>query len=167
MSAIKFIRFLIPLCLIINVKCIAQSNGDQKKAKQYNQLKARIESRKFYFHAQSATSQQGKTIQLTSEYFIKLNQDTLQVDLPYYGRAYSASYSATDQPLQFKTTEFVYGADTTKKGGWNIAIQPKNNSGVSKINLSITSSGYCTMHVTSNTRSAISFYGTIQEYNYR
>ncbi len=158
---------LFPLFLIIHGQGMGQTSADQKKNDEYNQLKSRIESKQFYFHAQSATTQKGKTIQLTSEYFLKLNKDSLQVDLPYYGRAYSASYSSSDQALLFKTTEFKYSADSTKKGGWNILIEPKNASGVSKMNLSVTSSGYCTMHVISSTRSSISFYGTIEDYNYR
>jgi hypothetical protein len=167
MSNLKFSRLLIPLFLIIHGQGIGQSSADQKKNDEYNQLKNRIESKQFYFHAQSAMTQKGKTIQLTSEYFLKLNKDSLQADLPYYGRAYSAPYSASDQALRFKTNEFKYSADSTKKGGWNILIEPKNASGVSKINLSVTSSGYCTMNVISNTRSSISFYGTIQAYEYR
>lgn len=166
MSTLKFTRLLLPLFLIIQGQGMGQSTADQKKIDEYNQLKNRIESKKFYFHAQSATTQKGKTIQLTSEYFLKLNNDSLQADLPYYGRAYSAPYSSSDQALGFKTTEFKYSADSTKKGGWNILIEPKNVS-VSKINLSVTSSGYCTMHVISNSRSPISFYGTIQDYKYR
>ncbi len=166
MSTLKFTRLLIPLILIIQIQGMGQSNADQKKIDEYNQLKNRIESKQFYFHAQSATTQKGKTIQLTSEYFLKLNNDSLQAELPYYGRAYSAPYSSSDQALGFKTTEFKYTADSSKKGGWNILIEPKNVS-VSKINLSVTSSGYCTMHVISNSRSPISFYGTIQDYKYR
>jgi hypothetical protein len=166
MSTLKFTRLLLPLFLIIQGQGMGQSTADQKKIDEYNQLKNRIESKKFYFHAQSATTQKGKTIQLTSEYFLKLNNDSLQADLPYYGRAYSAPYSSSDQALGFKTTEFKYSADSTKKGGWNILIEPKNVS-VSKINLSVTSSGYCTMHVISNSRSPISFYGTIHDYKYR
>jgi Domain of unknown function (DUF4251) len=166
MSTLKFTRLLLPLFLIIQGQGMGQSTADQKKIDEYNQLKNKIESKKFYFHAQSATTQKGKTIQLTSEYFLKLNNDSLQADLPYYGRAYSAPYSSSDQALGFKTTEFKYSADSTKKGGWNILIEPKNVS-VSKINLSVTSSGYCTMHVISNSRSPISFYGTIHDYKYR
>jgi Domain of unknown function (DUF4251) len=166
MSTLKFTRLLFPLFLIIHGQGMGQSGADQKKNEEYDQLKSRIESKQFYFHAQSATTQKGKTIQLTNEYFLKLNNDSLQADLPYYGRAYAAPYSSSDQALGFKTTEFKYSADTTKKGGWDILIEPKNASGVSKINLSVTSGGYCTVHIISNTRSAISFYGTIQAYKY-
>jgi hypothetical protein len=167
MSTLKFTRLLVPLFLIIHGQGMGQSTADQKKIDEYNQLKNRIESKQFYFHTQSATTQKGKTIQLTSEYFLKLNNDSLQADLPYYGRAYSAPYGSTDQALLFKTTEFKYSADSTKKGGWNILIEPKNVSGISKINMSVTSTGYCTTHIISNTRSAISFYGTIEDYKYR
>jgi hypothetical protein len=87
--------------------------------------------------------------------------------LPYYGRAYTSSYPATNSPLSFRSNHFSYVADTLKKGGWNIQIQPKENSDVNKINLDVTTSGYCTVRVSSNTRDMISFYGTIAEYGKR
>jgi hypothetical protein len=159
------------LLFSLTINCLqskAQTSQDQKKKDEYAQLKTRIESKQYSFNALSATTQRGKTIRLTSDYSLKLNNDSLQVDLPYYGRAYSVQYAGTDLALQFNTTQFSYVADSSKKGGWDISInKPKNSSGVSKINLYVTAGGYCTIRITSNSRDQISFYGAITAYRNR
>ena len=165
MSPDKYFRFLLPLLTLICLQSFAQSGAEQKKQDQFAQLKSQIDSRKFRFHALSATSMKGMTRQLTSDYFVKLNKDSLSVDLPYYGRSFTTNYPPTDLSTEFKTTQFSYKSDTLKKGGWDITIVPKNQSNASKISLSITTSGYCTVRVNSNSREPISYYGTIADYD--
>jgi hypothetical protein len=151
--------------MLIFLQGISQSNAEQKKLDQYNQLRSLIDSRKFRFHALSATSMKGMTRQLTSDYFLKLNKDSLSADLPYYGRSFTTNYPPTDLSTEFKTTQFSYKSDTLKKGGWDIKIVPKNESNASNISLSITTSGYCTVRISSNSREPISYYGTITDYD--
>jgi len=146
------------LLLAMSIHGNAQSDSGQYKK---TTLKDWISSKKFSFHPMSARTLRGKTIQLTSEYFLKMNQDTLNADLPYYGRSYSAGYPGTDLAIQFGTTQFSYVGDTTKKGSWEITIIPKNESKASKIYMTISKSGYCTMNISSNSRDQISYYGTI------
>ncbi len=165
MSFYKYSRLLLPFLILICLQGFSQSGAEQKKQNQYNQLKNQIDSRKFRFHALSATSMKGMTRQLTSDYFLKLNNDSLSVELPYYGRSFTANYPPTDLSTEFKTTQFSYESDTLKKGGWDISIVPKNQSNASKISLSITTSGYSTVRVSSNSREPISYYGTITDYD--
>jgi hypothetical protein len=167
MSPFKYSRLLLPILILICLQAFSQSGAEQKKQDQFNQLKSRIDARKFRFHALSATSMKGMTRQLTSDYFLKLNKDSLSVELPYYGRSFITSYPPTDITTEFKTTQLSYQSDTLKKGGWEITIVPKNQSNASKISLSITTSGYCTVRVSSNTREPISYYGTITDYDSR
>jgi hypothetical protein len=167
MPTCKFFRILLSVLILLCLKGVAQSSSDQQKKDPYTQLKNRIESKKFRFQARSATPMRGRTINLTSEYFLQIKGDSLSVDLPYYGRAYSSSYASTNPALFFNSTQFSYAADTIKKGGWNIVIQPNDDSGVNKISLDITTSGYCTVRISSNIRDMISFYGTIVEYGMR
>ena len=167
MSPSKYSKLLLPLLMLICLQGFSQSDAEQKKQDEFNQLKSQMDARKFRFHAQSATSMKGMTRQLTSEYFLKLNKDSLSVDLPYYGRSFTTNYPPTDLTTEFKTTQFSYKSDTLKKGGWEITIVPKNQANASKINLSITTSGYCTVRVSSNSREPISYYGTITDYDSR
>jgi hypothetical protein len=105
----------------------------------------------------------GRTVQLSDGYGLKLNKDSLQVDLPYYGRAYTTDYPpSSNQGIQFNSVQFSYVADTVKKGGWDITIKPKNAK-VNTIYLSVSTSGYCTVRIGSSNRDPISYYGTIRE----
>ena len=165
MLSANYSRLLLPLFIFICLQSFSQSDAEQKKQDQYNQLKSQIDSRKFRFHALSATSMKGMTRQLTSDYFLKLNKDSLSVELPYFGRSFTTNYPPTDITTEFKTTQFSYQSDTLKKSGWDITIVPKNESNASKISLSITTSGYCTVRVSSNSREPISYYGTITDYD--
>jgi hypothetical protein len=167
MLPVKYSRLLLPLIMLICLQSFSQSVAEQKKQDQYNQLRSQIDSRKFRFHALSATSMKGMTRQLTGDYFLRLNKDSLSVDLPYYGRSFTTNYPPTDLSTEFKTIQFSYQSDTLKKGGWDITIVPKNQSNASKINLSVTASGYCTVRVSSNSREPISYYGTISDYDSR
>lgn len=161
----RYSRLLLLMFMFTFLHSYSQTEAEQKKQDQYNQLKNQINSRKFRFHALSATSMKGMTRQLTSDYFLKLDNDNLSVDLPYYGRSFTTNYPPTDLTTEFKTTQFSYQSDTLKKGGWDITIVPKNESNASKISLSITSSGYCTVRISSNSREPISYYGTITDYD--
>jgi hypothetical protein len=138
----------------------AQTSADQKK----QSLQTIINSKKFSFIAQSATSKKGTTVQLSTGYGLSLFQDSLQVDLPYFGRAYTANYpSDNDMGIRFASHNFSYLADSTKKGGWRITIKPKDVR-VMAIYLSISSSGYCSVNINSSDRDPISYYGTIGDY---
>jgi Domain of unknown function (DUF4251) len=160
-------RLLLPLLMVIGLRGIAQTSADQKKQDQYAQMKSLLNSKKYYFHALSATTMKGKTIQLTTEYGFRLNNDSLMVDLPYFGRSYTSDYPGTDLGIQFNTGQFSYQADSAKKGGWDITIIPKNQTKASKMTMYVSPSGYCTLQVTSNTRQLISFYGTIDAFRER
>jgi Domain of unknown function (DUF4251) len=167
MSPSKYSKLLLPLLMLICLQGFSQSDAEQKTQDEFNRLKSQMDARKFRFHAQSATSMKGMTRQLTSEYFLKLNKDSLSVDLPYYGRSFTTNYPPTDLTTEFKTTQFSYKSDTLKKGGWEITIVSKNQANASKISLSVTTSGYCTVRVSSNSREPISYYGTITDYGSR
>lgn len=163
MMAYKHVVILFSLLTLAGLKGMGQPDADQKKQEQAAQLKSWIESKKFSFHAISATSMKGRTRQLTGEYFLKIDNDNLQVFLPYYGRSYTTSYPPTDLSVEFNTTDFIYEYAAAKKSGWDIDIKPKNQTSASRINLSVTSSGYCTVRVQSNSREPISYYGTISQ----
>jgi Domain of unknown function (DUF4251) len=157
----------LPLLMLFCLNGFSQSGAEQKKQDQFNQLKSQMDAMKFRFHALSATSMKGLTRQLTSDYFLKINKDSLSVELPYYGQSFTTNYPPTDLTTEFNTTQFSYKSDSLKKGGWEITIVPKNQANASKISLSITTSGYCTVRVNSNSREPISYYGTITDYDSR
>lgn len=146
------------LSLIISFTVVAgysQSNdaGENKRI---------VESKNYIFKAQSAIPSTGKTWQLTSDYDLTVNGDSIVAYLPYFGRAYSAPIDPADGGIKFTSTNATYRV-ATKKDRWEISIKPKDVRDVQQMNLDITSSGYATLRVISTNRQPISFYGYVVE----
>jgi hypothetical protein len=156
MAPFKSSFFILPLLIGLSSPIHSQSVSDKA-----SQTKNLIESKKYIFEATSARSSSGRNVQLTPGYSIKLINDSLSVDLPYYGRAYTSSYPGSDLSIVFNTTQFGYVTDSTKKQGWEITISPKNQSKADKIYLSVSSDGYCSVRVSCSSRQPISYYGNI------
>jgi hypothetical protein len=136
---------------------------EQKLAAEAAATKKLIESKHYKFVPQTMIPQSGRTRPITTPYDLRLMQDTLSADLPYFGRAYTSDYGSTDNSINFKTTSFDYNQQDAKKGGWHITITPKNIRNVSKFSLDISTSGFTNLVVSSNTRQQISYNGYIQE----
>ena len=124
-------------------------------------IKNIVENRQFVFHAQTALPSTGGSRQLTSAYDLKVSKDSLVSSLPYFGRAYSATYGATDGGLNFTSTKFDYKTSARKKGGWEISIKPKDVTDFREFFLTISENGYGTLRALTNNRQPISFNGYI------
>jgi len=160
----KIYRLLLPFLMVICLHVSAQTNSNQAKQSSYQKLKHGIDAKQFHFLATSATTAKGRTTQLNPGYFIFLTGDSLTVALPFFGTDNQSSHygaSKEDAGINFRTNKFSYKADSTKKGGWDITIQPEGQKSASKIFLSITSSGSCRTSINSSGRSRITFYGNV------
>ncbi|SDN10586.1 protein of unknown function [Daejeonella rubra] len=152
-------RFIILTVLTLFVISVTAQTRDQKKK---SEIKRLIESRNFVFSPQSVTPLSGSTFQLTSEYFLEVNKDSLDSHLPYFGVAFNARFGSTDSPLTFTSTDFDYSIKESKKGGFEITISINKPDDPDLILLSVSSGGYATLRVNSMNRQSISFYGEIE-----
>jgi len=135
--------------------------GQKNKLEKQEHIKKLIESRVFVFSPQSASPSSGATVQLTTEFFLKFNQDTLDSNLPYYGAENQPSFRIDDSPLEFTSTDFEYEMKTGKNGGYDIVIKLNDPTDPDQITLSVSPSGYANVRIISHTRQPISFYGDI------
>jgi hypothetical protein len=149
--------FLLSLLALTGLSALGQKNKLEKQ----EQIKKLLESRVFVFNPQSATPSSGGMIQLTSEFFVKIRQDTLESNLPYYGVNNQPGFGIAERPLEFTSYDFDYEMKTMKNGSYDITIRLNDPSDPDLLNFSISTSGYATLRVTSNMRQPISFYGDI------
>lgn len=98
-----------------------------------------------------------------TQYQLKVTKDSLQADLPYYGRAYTASMNPNDSGIKFKSKKFAYDTAKKKKSGWTINIKPQDTREVQSMVLSVSENGYASLSVNSNNRQTITFNGYISE----
>jgi hypothetical protein len=104
----------------------------------------------------------GRVRQLTPDYDLKITKSSIVSYLPYFGRAYSAPLDPTQGGIQFTSKDFEYTATPRNKGGWDVLIKPKDYRDVQQMTLTISSTGYATLQVTSINRQPISFNGYIR-----
>jgi len=140
----------------------AQDTNADKKAEEAAQVKAMVESQRYVFKPQSANPMRGRTVQLTSEYTVKVSKDTIVSDLPYFGRSYTAPIDPSKGGIQFNSTKFDYKLEEVKKG-WQVTIKPGDVSDVQQFFLTIFTNGSATLQVTSTNRTPISFNGSVSE----
>jgi hypothetical protein len=122
-----------------------------------------INTQDYRFVAQSALPMGRPTRQLTGDYDLVVTKDTVIADLPYFGRAYSAPIGSDAGGIIFTSTKFDYAVTPTKKGGWDIAIKPKDARDVTQLYLHVSSKGYADLRVTSINRQSISFNGEVRK----
>lgn len=121
-----------------------------------------IEKKEFVFKAQTVIPLTGRSRQLTSDYDVKFMGDSIIAYLPYFGRAYSAGYGEGGG-VDFTSTKFDYNTTPRKKGGWDVAIKPRDAKNIQSLNFTISENGSASLQVTSNNRQSISYVGYIVE----
>ena len=150
------------ICLLILFVLLSQLLQAQTRAeKKQAEIKKLIESKSYVFIADSANPLSGSAIRLTSIYYLKINKDSLDSHLPYFGVAFKAPMGANESPLSFISNDFNYSMKESKKGTFQVKIRINKPEDPDLMMLSISSSGYASLSVNSLNRQSISFYGEI------
>jgi hypothetical protein len=156
-------RTLLALIMVITTAFMgqAQNTRKDKNAAKEAEMKKILESKNFTFTAQSVSPMRGGTINLTSEYDVRVVQDSVISYLPYFGRAFVAPMNPNEDGMKFTSTKFSY-VSTPKKFGYQIVIKPTDTKDVRQMTLTISTSGYGTLNVSNTNRDPISFYGYVE-----
>jgi len=104
----------------------------------------------------------GRSRTLTSEYDVKINNDSLVSYLPYFGRAYQAPMDPSQGGIQFTSTSFSYEVNANGKNGWDVIIKPKDYQDVQQLSFTIFDNGSATLNVVSTQKDPISFNGNVE-----
>jgi hypothetical protein len=153
---------ILALLVLGSLAAHAQDTKKDKDAEKIAATKNLVDSQNYVFIAQSASPMSGRVRQLTPDYDLKITKSSIVSYLPYFGRAYTAPLDPTQGGIQFTSKDFEYTATPRDKGGWDVMIKPKDYRDVQQMSLSISSTGYATLQVTSTSRQPISFNGYIR-----
>ena len=134
-----------------------------KKAALIEKTKVLIESEAWQFDALQMLPSQGESKALTTSYSVVIKDKEVDSYLPYFGRAYSASYGSTESPMIFKSEITDYKIEEWKKGGWIIKFIAKNKNDLLNFTFTIAETGSTTLSVNSTNRQNISYHGDIVE----
>jgi len=158
-----FSKIMVLLFVFTQITVHSQENNPkaQKKAEKQKQLETLLESREFVFTAETASPQGMTTVTLTSSNnSLKVHPKTMECQLPYFGRAYSGMPYGGDYGIQFNAEPTDYKL-TKQKKNYEILATVKANNDTYKLTLNVGLDGYATLHVYTNKKSSISYYGTI------
>ncbi|HKK81387.1 MAG TPA: DUF4251 domain-containing protein [Prolixibacteraceae bacterium] len=163
----KRINYFVIASLFLAISFSAYAQQEQKTRKEIRlekkekisaQVDSMITDKHYVFSARSAHPMSMPMVNLTSEYDVKVKGDSVFVHLPYYGRAYQADYMRTDGGIKL---EALYEEYSAKKddNGYDIRFKTEGDSDTYTFNLSVSKSGYATLHVSSYNRQSITFNG--------
>ncbi len=132
-----------------------------KKDEQFKEMTSLIESGRYLFTVQSVQPTGSRTIRTTSLYTLEANDSTYKAYLPYFGRAYQASYGG-DGGIEFDASPENLKLSLKEKKRMikvEFDVQAKNDK--YSCFLSVGSSGYGTLSINSQNRQPISYSGIV------
>lgn len=153
---------VVALALIIS-GCKASSSTSEKKDARYEQMTALIEGGEFEYRVQSANPMGGRTVQITSSYTLEAKEGIYKAYLPYFGRAFSASYGGSGgvefegEPTDLKITK------DDKKRTITISFSIKDKDESYECKLVTGGGGNGNLTIASTKRQTISYQGMVSE----
>ena len=139
----------------------ASAQKANKKDEQFKEMVSLMEGGSYVFSVQSVQPTGARTIHTTSDYSLEAKDGIFKAYLPYFGRAYQASYGGNGG------IEFEAQADqlemslNEKKRMIKIEFEVRTSEEKYVIFLSVGSSGFGTLSINSNNRQPISYSGIV------
>lgn len=131
----------------------------EKESERKAFVEQQIASRHFKIDVSMAYPMSGNSIPLTSPYSLELRQDSADVFLPYFGRAYSVPYGGGNG-LHFRSPVTGLNMEKKKKG-YEISFTSKTEEDTYDFFIDITDEGAASISVTMRNRQSIRYSGKV------
>ena len=157
-----FIAIMLILCVNIGyTQMTAKEAKQQKKELKAQEIKQLVQSKHFIFKANALTTTGGFYKNLTSEYDLIINTDSISIDLPYWGRVYM---TRIDDIGGFHFKEKVNELDIQDRGkkGYQLTFTLDNKGDNYFFSMDISRLGYANLRISSTRRSLITYDGVIE-----
>ncbi|MCS4303602.1 MULTISPECIES: DUF4251 domain-containing protein [unclassified Chryseobacterium] len=170
----KYISLLMIFGFLFSFQsCASQGSSDPAV------VNALVDSQEFTFYAQRANptnydvinvmnsmpnSTASRILNLNGDYTIVVNKNSVDVELPYFGRVFNPSYGNADKNgYTFTSKDFIINKSQNKKGNWTLKIKPKDVNTVDEINIEIFKNGKAFVSMRSNDRQPITYDGYVSK----
>ena len=160
-NRLRFIKytFLVVIMPILFIQCSSSRKIEKLSA---NEIKNMVDSSQFIFVAERVAPLRGSTRYLTSRYDVTVKKDTVNADLPYFGRAYQAQLDPSKGGIHFVSTDFAYNNNPKNENEWEVIVKPNDEQNIQQLAFDIFSNGIATLNVVNTHRDPISFYGHLE-----
>lgn len=146
-------------CMLFIVSC----STSKIPLETINEVTQRIKVKDFTISAKYANPMRGSQIYLTSDYDLRIKNDSAFAYLPYFGVAYSAPFNSSEGGIKFSEPMYDYVSVPNKKNdGWNIHFKVKSKVSEITITLEVFKNGNSSFLVTSYERDVIRFNGEME-----
>jgi hypothetical protein len=159
--------YLLATLLLLGFNLPTQAQKSKKEAreearnKQFQETLAMVEAGAFRFDAKRAHPQGYRSVDLTTNPgFLKISNDSVQADLPFFGRGYTAHYG-NESGMKFKGTIENKKVDVNEKKRrirYSFTVRDKDNY---QVTLEIHYGGSSSLNISSNNKSSISYDGDV------
>jgi hypothetical protein len=124
----------------------------------------KVESKDFTIEVNYANPLRMKPVYLTSDYTLRIKNDSVFAYLPYYGVAHVAPFDSSEGGIKFETLMTGYEIHSNKKSnGWNIRFKVKPSMFEYNVYLNVFNNGSAMISFDSYQRDAISFNGEVKQ----
>ncbi|WP_294586977.1 DUF4251 domain-containing protein [uncultured Bacteroides sp.] len=145
------------ICMIATVPATAQSRSE-KKARIERAVKEAIDSQTYKIDVNRMQPMRGGSRTLTTNYSLKISNDSVYSYLPYFGVAYNIPYGG-GKGLVFSEPITEYKTKELKKGRMQIDFKTRSEGDNYEYSLTIYPNGSTTIHVQASNRQSISYTG--------
>jgi len=153
--------------ILLLTGCSASSSTSKKeqKAAQYEQTAELIEGGNYLYTVRTANPAGARSIQITSAYTFEVKEGIYKAYLPYFGKAYNASYGGNGG-VEFEGEPADLSViNDDKKQTVTVKFNIKNKDENYDCMLVVSAGGNGTLTVTSSKRQVISYYGAVSKPN--
>lgn len=158
---LRFIQFSF-LILVTSLLLYRCSSSNKVAKLSSDEIRNVIDSSQFTFIAERVNPLRGSTRYLTSRYDVIIKKDTIDCDLPYFGRAFQAPVDPSKGGIRFVSADFSYSTNSKNENEWQVIVKPNDDADVQQLLFDIFNNGTATLNVVNTHRDPISFYGHIE-----
>lgn len=133
----------------------------ERQAEKKKEIKKVLGQKAYVFKATHAMPMGGGSIYLNYSFDAKIQGDTIDSYLPFYGRAYHVDYGGGNSAFDFTERVEEYKMEKDENG-YVVDFDVKKGMDHISFSFKISELGYATLNVISTNRQAISFYGRIE-----
>lgn len=163
MDHMKRLGVLILVVLITGFTGFQKNDKKELKAKARLEMAQLIESGKFRFVARSANSILGTFDRLSYNYDMVFDSLRIAANLPYYGRAYTASYGREGGVKFDLKTDRIDKNWNERKKLFTLSTELSDSNDTYSINLTAGLDGFADLRINFRDRTWMSYYGTIEK----
>jgi hypothetical protein len=150
--------------IVFGISCSSTKNSSSTNEAMYKRISEIKNSSNpgFTFEANQVKPLRGSLRQLDYGYTVKVSEEGLISELPYFGRAQTATIGTNDSGLRFTSNKIRLNKKEGKNESFFLEYQFQDRNEPRVYSFQIFPNGSATLQVTSNQRDPISFSGVIK-----